>query len=700
MMPEGSFQPDGYYAKEMRWARPHEGVLAYTSDPAPKTGVLRSTPFQLPSVIHFFTVGFLSHAGFRIYLLDEADKQTLELRTRVEPGSMWREHFYPIPADWRGKTVRLVAEDNATGSEDWMGISAPEAGGEPLFFSVSRAIYRTGTFLYLAIVFLLPGLAAALFLSRKIQFAFIQLVPAIFCGSGLAVYIAFWMYLARPAAGKWISIAIAALSACCLLLNRKLIPRLPAIRETALCLAITMLVGVFYCSVGFLYNTDDGADTLVQNRFSTGFMPPDNILPLILAQRLDAGASPKPPLLAIWKGSDRPPLQSGAALMMFPFANVERPLAYELLCVFLQCLWLPGLWILLRGAGLSNKYLVPIIAFAVFSELCVFHSFYVWPKLLAAGFVLMAFGLIMRCEWKAVDAVLCAACLSLALLSHAGVAFTIIPLAVFTLVTRRLPGWKQLGFGLAIGLLFLLPWRWYQTVYDPPGDNLLKLSLADIRSDEDYKVPFGKLMADSYARLSPDAYVSNKIEDLKTLFIGGEWDNLTSGNLSKSLGAFGNASFFHLFFSLGLLNAGFVCRYYAKPSTARRFADQCMWTMAGAILLWIFTMFPPTATVIHQWSLANVLILAVALVIYVIEGQPRLLYPLLALQALVVFPLIVFAKPWMEAVPGALMDGPVDSGMSLFALLSISSLAYIGWRVMQESEANLSTKSPELATNE
>jgi hypothetical protein len=95
-----------------------------------------------------------------------------------------------------------------------------------------------------------------------------------------------------------------------------------------------------------------------------------------------------------------------------------------------------------------------------------------------------------------------------------------------------------------------------------------------------------------------------------------------------------------------------------------------------------------------------VLILAVALVIYVIEGQPRLLYPLLALQALVVFPLIVFAKPWMEAVPGALMDGPVDSGMALFALLSISSLAYIGWRVMQESEANLSTKSPELATNE
>jgi hypothetical protein len=234
---------------------------------------------------------------------------------------------------------------------------------------------------------------------------------------------------------------------------------------------------------------------------------------------------------------------------------------------------------------------------------------------------------------------------------------------------------------LAIALLFLLPWRWYQTVYDPPGDNLLKLGLANIRSDEDFKIPFGKLLAQSYGNLSLDSYLSGKEEDVKILFTGNEWLGLESGNAGQFLGSFSNAVFFHLFWGLGVLNVGFVCRFFAKPSAARRFADQCLWIAAGAILFWILVIFPPAGTVIHNGSLANVLILFVPLVIYIVDAGLRVLYPLLAIQALVVFPLIVFAKPWVEAMPGALMAGPIDPGMALFALLSISSIAYIGWRV-------------------
>jgi hypothetical protein len=695
MTPEGSFRPDGYYAKEMRWARPHEGVLAYTSDPAPNTGVLRSTPFRLPSVIHFFTVGFLSHTGFRVYLIDEANQRTIDLRTRSEPGMTWKEHFWRIPSYWQGKTVRLVAEDNATGPEDWMGVTAPEAGGEGALLSVSRALYRTATFIYLALLFLLPGAAAAIFLSRKFTLSFLQFIPAIFCGSGLAGYIAFWAYLDCPCVGKPFSVLIVGASAFYMFFNLKLIPSLPAIREVALCLGLALLMGVFYSSVGFLYYTDDGQDVLAQVRFGgMGSMPPDNVLPLILAERLYVGASPKPPLVSIWQGSDRPPLQSGAALMTFPFANVDRSLAYQLLGVFLQCIWLPALWVLLRCAGISNRYLIPLIAFATFSHVCVFHSFFVWPKLLGSGFVLMALGLVVRAEWKPVDVGLGATCLSLGLLSHTGVGLTIIPLAIFAAITRRAPGWKQLGFGLMIGLLLLMPWRWYQTVYNPPGDHLIKSHLANVQSDEDYKVPFGKLLVDSYSRVTPTSYVSGKMENVRALFalradyfglVGGdEWAGLASGDTGRALGAFSNATFFRLFWSLGVLNVGFLCRYLAKPSAARPFADQCMWIGAGAIVVWILAIFPPGSTVIHNGSLANVLILFVPLVIYIVEAGPRFICSLLAVQALIVFPLVAFAKPWVEAVPGALVDGPVDPGMALVGLLAISSIAYIGWRVSRK----------------
>ncbi len=73
------------------------------------------------------------------------------------------------------------------------------------------------------------------------------------------------------------------------------------------------------------------------------------------------------------------------------------------------------------------------------------YSFFVWPKLLAASFALMAFGLILRGEGKPVDVGLGATCLSLGLLSHTGVGLTIIPIAIFAASTRGAPGWKRLA---------------------------------------------------------------------------------------------------------------------------------------------------------------------------------------------------------------------------------------------------------------
>ncbi len=41
--------------------------------------------------------------------------RTLDLRERIDPGYAWKMHFWEMPYDWQGATVRLIAEDKGTG---------------------------------------------------------------------------------------------------------------------------------------------------------------------------------------------------------------------------------------------------------------------------------------------------------------------------------------------------------------------------------------------------------------------------------------------------------------------------------------------------------------------------------------------------------------------------------------------------------
>ena len=684
MNPEGSFQANGEWSQRLKWARPHPGEIAYDTGAGANTGVIRSSSFQLPASIHLYSCGFMSHPGMRLYLIDEATRHTLDLRQRNDPAFEWKLHVWPIPSDWRGKTVRLVAEDNGRGDQDWMGITAPKAGGEAVSLSLLRAGGYAGALALLAILFLLPGVATALAISRNRDLDFISLVAAVLCGSGAASYLAFWVYLASPTAGRLSSILAIAGGAIFVALNHKQLRRLPALRESAACVGFAILVSVFYSCLGFLYITDDGAGEQAEVRYNLGMMPSDNLLPITLAERLYTGRSPKPTLSGLWHSSDRPPIQAGADLLMFPLLSVRLMLTQQLLGVFLQSFSLIGLWALIRAGNLGNRYLVPILAFAVFSEVCSFHSFYIWPKLMAAGYVLLGMALVFRAQatpWINIDVALASACLSLGLLSHPSVAFTIIPLAIAAVVTRRVPGVKKLVAGLAIALLFLLPWRWYQTVYDPPGDYLLKFNMTSVPYQAAaLSRPFGALLAESYAHLSVSAYLETKAADLDAILGVSDLPKLLSTDWRKDLAAFETGSFVHLFWALGFLNLAFFFRFFARPSAALRFSDQCLWIVLGSVPIWIFVLYQPGATIIHEWSLANVLILFLVLMIYLIEKAQQLVYPLLALQAICIFPLLILGKRSVEAFPVAVFDAPLDPGMAALAMATLLGIAYLGWR--------------------
>jgi hypothetical protein len=470
------------------------------------------------------------------------------------------------------------------------------------------------------------------------------------------------------------------------LLRRK--GRFTELRETRFCLAFTLTAALLYASLGFVYTSDLDVGELAQIRYNPGVMPVDNLLPELLAERLYKGQSVRPSLFGFWHSSDRPPLQAAVTMMEFPVSPPISPvLLYQLLGIFLQCLSLTAVWILTRAAGLGNRYLVPILGFSLFSTFCVFHSFFLWPKLLAAGFLLIAVSFVVLREWTWIDVILASSALSLSMMSHMSVAFTVAPLAILVVIGRRFPSWKKSALALGLLLLFLLPWRWYQSVYDPPGDYLLKTTLTDVVDENRIDRPLGELLKSSYRNVTTADWLATRQEDLKALYTSNNLEDFDSTDWHKALTAFSSANFFQLFWVIGLLNVAFIMRLFAPRTAAVRFADLCLLVTLISGIFWIVILYRPGATLVHQWSLANILLIFVALVIYIVETRPQAAYPLLALQILAIFPLFVFAKPFIEAQKNVVMDSIVDPGMAAFALMFFGAILFMGWRAKLQGVA-------------
>jgi hypothetical protein len=192
--------------------------------------------------------------------------------------------------------------------------------------------------------------------------------------------------------------------------------------------------------------------------------------------------------------------------------------------------------------------------------------------------------------------------------------------------------------------------------------------------------PLGELLKSSYRNVTMADWFATRGEDLKALYTSNDPDGFDSTDWRRALSAFTSANFFQLFWVIGLLNVAFVMRLFARRTPAVRFADLCLLVTFISGILWMVLLYRPAATVVHQWSLANILLIFIALVIYMVESRPRAAYPLLALQILTIFPLFVFAKPFIQGGKDMVMDGIVDPGMAAFALLFFGTILLMGRR--------------------
>jgi len=670
---KGAFHAEGKDQKASWEDKRNESRTTFISGPLGKDlGSFRTTVFVAPARMRCFVSGFPRSYGIRMYFRDEETGRELNLGNTLDASIAWHERVWDVPPDWQGHKVRLIVDDRSTEMPSgWVALTMPEAGSHDAWLPFARALYRN-TFLMLELVwFLIPGIAVALWFAPKsaVRFASVAIVAA-----AVPAYAIFWVYVADAKAGAGACGLVLAASIAAIWKRRRPLPR-----ELMLLFVTVVLAAIFYNSLGFLFYTEDGPGEFAQARFHPSHMPPDNLLQYIFAWHLYNGVSVRPFLMVDVHSSDRPPLETALSLAQWPFWRLLSILhSYQLLGVGLQCLWVAAAWLLLRASGISPPAIVLALFLILFTFFAWEHSFYVWPKLLAASFCLIGIAAIpafrnRHATWTLQDTLLAAAAFSLCLLSHAGSGFTILAVAAYLLVTRQLPPLRQWAPAIAVCLLLLLPWRAYQMFGDPPGDALLKLHLA---GSSDPNVGLVTALARAYGNLSAQQFLQNKLANLAMLVAWpgwrphADWRN-TILNLS-------DLAFFAFFPCAGLLNLGLLARLGLRRSSPQvRFADRLLLVSLASLLIWCFLMFEPGSAVVHQGSFATVLLYFIAMGLYLHARSRVLAWSIAAIQACLVFPVLIFLEPVIMRAPGFIWNDPVDAGMAATALLSLAGLVAI-----------------------
>jgi hypothetical protein len=666
------------------------------------TGAFQSSVFRAPDDLDFCVAGYPSKDGISLYLEDVSQGRKLRLKTQFDPAETWTRFAWSLPRDWRGNSVRLVAEDQARVEAGWVAVTLPRQGGaETRLYSFEYAAGLVGELGIETFLYLLPGFAVALFLHRRFALDPIRFACAAFIASAAAGYLAFWAYFASVIAGKAYTALLFGVTALYVVACWRDWRRFrETVREFSTAVLLTLLAASFYLGLGYLYKFDKDAGVQAQRRILWQ-LPPDNVLPYLFAERIYLHQPLRPYLFANWKSSDRPPLQTGISLEEYPtWMLFGRAIDYELLAVVLQSTWIASLWLFLRFADVRRRTIVLVLFFSLFSGFFFLHSYYVWPKLLASSLVLLALTFTPFArpgyKWTGFDIVLAAAALTLGLLSHTGVIFSA-PGILFVLYgLGELPPRRVLAWAAGVILLLWLPWAMYQKVYDPPGDLLLKLHLA---GSLDERHSFASLLFGNYSKLGLGQLIANKLANFQVLFLRDSSGLMIGGNSIQRVNAFLEGNFFCLFQALGLLNLGLVirfCRRCFRQSTAAielelSLANRLIAAVLVSTVVWCVAMFGPGGALIHQGSLLNVALLFVGFALPLICFLPRFTLILLILQAAVVFPIFVFAKPFMQSAPGMLLDGVPDRSFGAAAVISMGGLLLWGFHT-----AFLPEQSPEI----
>lgn len=537
----------------------------------------------------------------------------------------------------------------------------------------------------------LPGVAAAIFATHKGVRNLPLVLGIALLASGVTAFAAFWAYYAGSTIGQAWSFLLALGSILLVVvvwreggLDRERLAPL------AIPLGLWIFGSCFVVFLGFLHGGVDHAIPMSALRFS-GQLPSDNDIPRYFTEWFATHGHQNPPPVypPDWLMSDRPPLQIGYTLAQRGFFPTERELHYEILCVVVQSLWIVGMWAVLLAARLRPLTRALAIFAAMVSDVAILHGFFVWPKLIAAAFLLAALAIAISPAWDRARfdlriAALLGALLALAMLAHGSSVFGVIPLALLA-AYRGLPSWRWIGVALLAGIVLMAPWTAYQRYADPPGNRLLKYQLGgDVELDSKGTL---EAIEDGYSEAGLDRTIQYKSENFGEMVgwprgkneFEAALDGLDADKPGLALANVRGLRFFSLLPFLGILLLAPFAMIAGRRRAGRnqeewRFALICFAFFAIACVFWGLLLFgtPETRATIHVGSLAVPLLGVVACVAGLRSVFPRLAAWVVAVNVLLVLLLYV---PSLTPEPGSSYS-PIAAVLAMASLAAFAFFAF------------------------
>jgi hypothetical protein len=540
---------------------------------------------------------------------------------------------------------------------------------------------------------LLPCLAACAFAVRKgLHDTFLVGLTALVV-LGISGYLAFWLWFISPQLGRLFSLCLPIASALLLIYIFRHIDAAgrSMLRALLIPMALTGSAALLVVSTGFLFGGVGNPAETAQTRFSHP-LPPDNDIPFLFAEGIRTGKVPKP-LLSEWRSSDRPPLQTGIVLSQYAYLQHPRKLQYTIISVILQSLWIFALWLFLAAFDLNPKSIALALAVCLFSGFVFLNSFYVWPKLLAAAYMLAASAVLLADRFTVAlskttfTPMLTAALLAFGVLAHGASLFAVLGLALTVIALRRQLAVRSLIIMVVALSCLYLPWMLYQKLYDPPGDRLLKWHLAGAMAVDSRS--FIQTFTTVYKELTFQQFLNNKLVSLETVadHQGEYWhstlqlvrelvrgDSQSAALIAQATGNLRGLWFFFFVPSLGFLMVGPISlivgirRHYRSREWK---AGAMAWLdVAFTAAVWCLLIFLPRDTIIHTSAYVMVL-LAFAGSIVALWAVSRWLSLILgALQIGFNFLLYVLFMPPVRT--GSPDQGSLRFGTLTLALLSLA----------------------------
>ncbi len=371
----------------------------------------------------------------------------------------------------------------------------------------------------------------------------------------------------------------------------------PAARAVGL--AFTLSLGYLF----FLYSADMGIGGWTSAyRFRPAIWSSDAQLPQIVAEGVYRQLPVRNVIGGGWHVSDRPPLLAGLMLLARPtwepllaVGDNQRLsfLFYQVLGLVACSSWVVPAWLLLARALRSARHATLGVMLLATNGFMAFNSVYTWPKMLAGALGLAAYLTFSRAT--AADSpratmrgsILSGALAGMAMMSHGGVVFGIVPIFAPLLVSRSRARIATLAVVVLTALLVMLPWTVWQQIEDPPGNALVKFALAGTWGMGDEGKSVWATAREAHASLTLGDWLRMRGESLMTL-AGLSHPRLIGWYLTGPMDFAGRLrawDFLYLFPALGAANLGWIALGVSRgrlgsPHDAMR-RTQTRWLVVG-----------------------------------------------------------------------------------------------------------------------